>query len=307
LEKAINSGGFLLPPRTGRYDMLVTAATDPYTQCGMKKLICISHLNDVCVHHLPNVYIDKMGLNEELTDKEIEKLISICGTNTLRGPLLDTKTLLENAEWEKRYYEPCRKDILSLIPRDVQRVLSVGCSCGSTESELVKQGIEVVGIPLNCIIRVTAEARGIKVVSPDFECAMADLRGEDFDCILFPDVLQHLPDPISVVRNFLNLLRTSGSIIISVPNFHYPPIVRKKMLWKLLLSKANGMHIFKKYKINFTTRSMIDSWMERCGLHVVRSSGQIEPGAHRFNRLTMGSMKSILSRNVVVLCNRTVA
>ena len=61
LQKAINSGGFLLPPRKGRYDMLVTAATDPYTQCGLKKLICISHLDDFCIHHLPNVYIGKIG------------------------------------------------------------------------------------------------------------------------------------------------------------------------------------------------------------------------------------------------------
>src|SRR3990172_5461101 len=82
LEKAINSGGFLLPPRIGRYDMLVTAATDPYTQCGMRKLVCISHLNEFSLHHLSNLYIGSMSLDAEWADREIEKLKLICGTET---------------------------------------------------------------------------------------------------------------------------------------------------------------------------------------------------------------------------------
>ena len=307
LQKAINSGGFLLPPRKGRYGMPETAATDPYTQCGLKKLICISHLNDFCVHHLPNVYIGKMGVDVEWADREIDRLRSIYGTNVVRGPLFDTNTLLEHAVWEKRYHEPCRNDILSLVPKGVKRVLSVGCSDGSTESELVKQGIDVVGIPLDCIIQVSAEARGIKVVPPNFEAAMHALRGEDFDCILFPDVLQHYTDPISLLKEFMKLLGKNGSIIISVPNFNHLSVVRKRMLGKLLFSKVNDKHSFEKYKIHFTTRHMLDSWLERCGLKVVRSYCQVDSHREQLNRFTMGLLKGLLSRNVVVLCNRITA
>jgi SAM-dependent methyltransferase len=304
LEQAVDSGGFLSPPRKGRYDMLETAATDPYTQCGMKKLICISRMEDFLIHHLPNVYIDKLGLDEDLAEKEIEKLKSLLQADTVRGPLFDTGTLLESAQWEKKYYEPCREDILSLIPEGVRRVLSVGCSCGSTESELVKQGVEVVGIPMDCIVQATVEAKGVKAVSPDIDSAMDTLRGEGFDCILFPDVLQHFPDPVSVAGNFLALLRKRGTILVSAPNFHYPAIVREKWMWKDLLPNANGKHAFGRHKIHFTTRSTVDSWMKRCGLKAVRSSRHIEPGAKWFNRMTMGIMKSNLSRNVVVLYER---
>src|SRR5207237_3641712 len=38
LKRAIRSGGFLLAPYEGRYDMLCTAATDPYTRCGFRKM-----------------------------------------------------------------------------------------------------------------------------------------------------------------------------------------------------------------------------------------------------------------------------
>lgn len=304
LQKAINSGGFLLPPRIGRYDMLVTAATDPYTQCGFKKLICISHLDDFCVHHLPNVYIGKMGVDVASADREIDRLRSIYGTNVVRGPLFDTNTLLEHDGWDKRYHEPCRNDILSLVPKGVKRVLSVGCSDGSTESELVKKGIDVVGIPLDCIIQLSAEARGIETVPPSIDAAMDALRGKDFDCILFPDVLQHYIDPTSLLKEFMKLLGKNGSFIISVPNFNHPSVVRKRMLGKLLFSKTNAKHSFEKYKIHFTTRHVIDSWLEKCGLKVVRSYCLVEPHRERLNSFTMGLLKGLLSRNVVVLCKR---
>ena len=102
LINSIKSGGFLLPPRIGKYDMLVTAATDHILQCGMKKLICISHLDDFCLHHLPNIYIGKMGLDGESANREIEMLKNVSETDTVRGPLYDTSTLLEDAGWDKK-------------------------------------------------------------------------------------------------------------------------------------------------------------------------------------------------------------
>ena len=63
LRKAIRSGGFSVGPHEGKYDLLCTAATDPYTQCGFAKLIPISHLKDFTVHHLSNKYIGRLGVD----------------------------------------------------------------------------------------------------------------------------------------------------------------------------------------------------------------------------------------------------
>src|ERR1700730_17320409 len=54
LAGAIESGGFLVPPYEGRYDMLCTAATDVYTRCGLKRYLSISRLADFLLPHLPN-------------------------------------------------------------------------------------------------------------------------------------------------------------------------------------------------------------------------------------------------------------
>ena len=63
LRKALNSGGFLVGPHEWKYDLLCTAATDPYTQCGFQKLIPISHFDDFTVEHLSNKYVGKVGIN----------------------------------------------------------------------------------------------------------------------------------------------------------------------------------------------------------------------------------------------------
>lgn len=65
LKRAIHSGGFAVSPHSGRYDLLCTAATDPYTQCSFSRVICLSHLPEFELHHLPNAYLNRTGSSEE--------------------------------------------------------------------------------------------------------------------------------------------------------------------------------------------------------------------------------------------------
>jgi hypothetical protein len=71
LKRAIASGGFLREPYDGQYDMLCSAATDPYTSCGFRKVLGISAIEDFLVHHLPNHYAGKLGLSLEMFKEQI--------------------------------------------------------------------------------------------------------------------------------------------------------------------------------------------------------------------------------------------
>jgi 2-polyprenyl-3-methyl-5-hydroxy-6-metoxy-1,4-benzoquinol methylase len=44
------------------------------------------------------------------------------------------------------------------------------------------------------------------------------LDGQNFDIILFADVLEHTPDPLSVLIFYLRFLRPGGRIVVSLPN-----------------------------------------------------------------------------------------
>ena len=51
--------------------------------------------------------------------------------------------------------------------------------------------------------------------------------GVRFDAILFADVLEHLPDPVQVVRCASTLLKDTGSIYISLPNITHNDVILK--------------------------------------------------------------------------------
>jgi len=76
LAAAISSGGYRVPPHRTWYEMRESAATDPYTQCGLVKRLCISHWRDVLVHHLPNNYVGVVGVGERALHDQIDSLLA---------------------------------------------------------------------------------------------------------------------------------------------------------------------------------------------------------------------------------------
>jgi hypothetical protein len=64
LRRVVRSGGYLVPPHDDFCDTRASAATDPYTRCGLSRRLCISHLDRFLIHHLPNNYVGVLGTEE---------------------------------------------------------------------------------------------------------------------------------------------------------------------------------------------------------------------------------------------------
>jgi SAM-dependent methyltransferase len=161
------------------------------------------------------------------------------------------------------YYEHCRQDILALVPPGVHSVLSVGCAGGATEAELVRRGAVVVGVELDHEAAERARERGLIVIKGD--ASQVDVSGYGpFDCILYADVLEHLPDPLTVLRRHMESLRPGGVVCVSVPNFrHY------SVLWQLFIRggvEYREAGILDKTHLRITTRRMVTDWFARSGL-----------------------------------------
>lgn len=257
LKNAIKSGGYLVRPHKGRYDLLCSAATDIYTQCGFRKLICISNLPDSSVHHLPNKYAGNVGLSETELMTQIECMLSLPGTKAGDGELFPTTKNINHTRWDKVFYDHYDQDLLSLVPPTTENVLSIGCGYGATEEALVKNGLKVTGIPIDPVMAVLASAKGVELLSPNFEKAFQELSGRRFDCIILSDTLQHLPDPHWVLSRARRLIADNGQVVITVPNLsylpfskaHFPyPVLRKWSYQKHLLHPMDKRHIFRLFE-----------------------------------------------------------
>jgi 2-polyprenyl-3-methyl-5-hydroxy-6-metoxy-1,4-benzoquinol methylase len=285
LRRAISSGGFLVKPHTDGYDLLCTAATDPYTQCGLNKLICVSHLDHFLVHHLPNKYLDRMGTNECEVRRQIDELLTIARGDTSPRSLLEMRSagmcLPFSTYYLKNYYEQARTDIVSQIPDCVTSVLSVGCGWGETERLLAARGLDVAAIPLDQVIGACAAARHIEVIQADLTNINQLLEGRRFDCLLISRLLHLLPNPTGVLASLSRLLSQQAIVIVVVPNF-----LNAAWLWRiicktLLLQDVVG---YNAVGVHFTSIMTVRRWMKQAGLQV-RSVSHILPDRHPRSRL----------------------
>jgi len=100
-------------------------------------------------------------------------------------------------------------------------VLDVGCGRGQQGQSVRRLGYRVTGIERNADALRLARERLDEVVDADLADApavTAALEGRWFEVILFADVLEHLSDPLTILRFYRRFLAPGGRIVISVPN-----------------------------------------------------------------------------------------
>ncbi len=296
LRKAIISGGFLVPPHSGRYDLICTAGNDPYTQCGFTKVICISHLHGFELHHLSNAYLNFnglitnncAGLNEDGYKLQIKALQQVLEKKRSDRELFITEKSLVTPVWDKKYYEPCRNEIVRMIPDSAQNILSVGCGWGVMEAYLQENGKGVMAIPLDSVIGKLAEERGISILPPDFKQAFEMLGERKFEAIIVPDILQHLSNPVEILIKLRDFLCVDGVIVGCVPNLN----ISRMIGGRLFANKNKWAYLndgFKKTSLNMTNKAMIKKWLRMSNLYTLEL---------HYDNFTLSSSLALLTTNL---------
>lgn len=97
------------------------------------------------------------------------------------------------------------------------RILDVGSADGYLGAILKAQGHRVVGLERDPMLAACARQHYDEFHVADIESFDFPWR-EEFDCIVFADVLEHLRDPGAVLRRARPALKNRGEFIISMPN-----------------------------------------------------------------------------------------
>ena len=269
LKKVISTGKFLTEPREGEYDMLCTAATDPYTVGGLKKVICISHIEDYSLHHLPNVYNGIMGIKQDELVAQLDALKRLKDERKAVKKLLNKNESDLNTFYKKKYYEPIRQDILKLVPRSCKKVISIGCGCGDTEYVLVKNGKKVSGIPIDSVIGEIARSKGIDILPPNLNLALKKLKDEKFDCLLFIDILHLLDGADFYLKEFIQRVKQDGFVIVSTPNRFNLSYLKKKILVR---EGMKNVYHGNDYNSKFLKLQNYKKWKKKYNLKYISTS-----------------------------------
>jgi 2-polyprenyl-3-methyl-5-hydroxy-6-metoxy-1,4-benzoquinol methylase len=109
------------------------------------------------------------------------------------------------------------REILYLHGRQRGRMLDIGCGDGSFLAQMRDLGWETHGVePDPKAAQVAREEFGLNVLTG----AIGDLEFPDasFDAITMSHVIEHVPDPIEVLRRCHALLRPNGTLVAATPN-----------------------------------------------------------------------------------------
>ena len=120
---------------------------------------------------------------------------------------------------------PLRLDwIQSLAPLKGKQVLDVGCGGGILADAMARAGAQVTGIDLATKSLKVAQLHALETQTPNIryrEVSAEDLAAEQpasFDVVTCMEMLEHVPDPASVVQACASLVKPGGWVFFSTLN-----------------------------------------------------------------------------------------
>jgi 2-polyprenyl-3-methyl-5-hydroxy-6-metoxy-1,4-benzoquinol methylase len=120
------------------------------------------------------------------------------------------------------YGDDPRPDIQRMVDPRGRRILDVGCGTGALGSALKAAGAHhVAGIESDPDAADRARAMLDELVEGDLSQVALPFAPQEFDYLIFADVLEHLADPDRALHRLLPSLKEDGRVIISVPNIRF--------------------------------------------------------------------------------------
>ena len=114
--------------------------------------------------------------------------------------------------------------IKSLCPLDNLKVLDVGCGGGVLSDAMARSGAKVTGIDLAAKALRVAQLHALEAQTPNVDYrevsaeALAQEQAGAFDVVTCMEMLEHVPDPASVVRACAELVKPGGWVFFSTLN-----------------------------------------------------------------------------------------
>lgn len=142
---------------------------------------------------------------------------------------------------EDQYYHGVNPVIMNLIRDEWTSILDIGCGTGKLGKALKQKGRTICGIESFEDAAKQAEQELDHVLCGNIEQMALPYHHEQFDCIIFGDVLEHLLDPWAVLKKVKPFLKKEGAILSSIPNIGHISTVLELLAGRFSYTDAGLM------------------------------------------------------------------
>lgn len=156
-----------------------------------------------------------------------------------------------------------------------KHVLDVGCGGGILSEALAAQGAKVTGIDLADASLEVAKLHSLETgVAVDYQCIAAETLAQQhagqFDVVCCLEMLEHVPDPQSIVESCAKLVKPGGLVFLSTLNRNLKSYLMAIVGAEYLLNLVpKGTHQYER----FIKPSEMLSWTDSAGLRVTDMTG----------------------------------
>ena len=169
----------------------------------------------------------------------------------------------------RQYTAACQRAGLPAPGLAGTRVLDIGCGGGLLSEAMAAAGAAVLGIDPGTTAIQVARLHALETgATPAYrQCAVEDIPVSEggFDLVTCMEMLEHVPDPSSVVAHAVALLRPGGTLVLSTinrtPKAYAMAVLGAEYVLRLL---PRGTHVYGK----FIRPSELAQVVRRCGLQV---------------------------------------
>jgi 2-polyprenyl-3-methyl-5-hydroxy-6-metoxy-1,4-benzoquinol methylase len=96
------------------------------------------------------------------------------------------------------------------------RLLEIGCGSGAQLALMARLGWEAAGLDFDPDAVATARSRGLRVSAGDVR--EMGYPAESFDAIVMTHVIEHVVDPVGLLRECRRILKPNGTLVLVTPN-----------------------------------------------------------------------------------------
>ncbi len=309
LRRALRSGNYVSEAYSGAYNILESAATHPFTRCGLRKLHPVSHLDEFTLHHLADKYLGSMGTPRELVRAQTGALAEMADGQRPRERLLEGRTKLPTHVLDRPWFDAGRSpwafdntQLLGLLPGGAGAALSVGATTGALERGLLELGYAVTTVPTDSLAQAVLEREPrLRVLAPSFAAAAA-LEAGSFEGLLLPHVLPYLDEPAARLRELARLVRPGGWVALTAP--HLGPWTRRLRRGNAPVATRAVLQDFARSGIHLTTARTLTRWLRGAGCTPERVVHSLRGRSARVQRFAGTPLARFLAPSLVMIARR---
>jgi len=100
-----------------------------------------------------------------------------------------------------------------------ERLLDIGCGDGRVSELYKEKATKVYGIDISEKALSEASGRGIETSFQDLNQLPLGFEDNYFNCVVLTDVVEHVINPLGLLKEVRRILKDDGRVIVTVPNF----------------------------------------------------------------------------------------